>query len=318
MVEIREIDESELHHFAAVRNAIWPHDPLTPEDLVDWRNQATDMVWLLAAGAGADDVVGAGAGIHGWHSPPGVGHLDVHVLPDARRRGTGSALLARLSYWLGERACEEATASVYAEDPASLAWALGRGFSEVGRNSILALDLVATAAPEADPPAGVDIVSWAERPDLIRGLYEVYREASPDIPGEEDAEMPPFETWLANDMQGAGDRPDATFVAVADGDVVGYAKLSISRGGGDIAWHDITGVKRAWRGRGVAGALKRTQIAWAKANGYRRLNTMNEERNEPIRRLNHRHGYVLEPGFVVVRGPARPKSLAFRPDPTRT
>ena len=61
----------------------------------------------------------------------------------------------------------------------------------------MALDLVAAAAPAPDPPVGVDIVSWADRPDLIRGLYEVYREAEPDIPGEEDAEMPPFEKWLA-------------------------------------------------------------------------------------------------------------------------
>jgi len=40
MVEIREICEDELGRFAAVRNAIWPHDPLTVEDLVDWRTQA--------------------------------------------------------------------------------------------------------------------------------------------------------------------------------------------------------------------------------------------------------------------------------------
>jgi GNAT superfamily N-acetyltransferase len=67
--------------------------------------------------------------------------------------------------------------------------------------------------------------------------------------------------------------------------------------------HDITGVKRAWRGRGIAGALKAAEIAWAKENGYERLETQNEERNEPIRRLNQRHGYVVEPGWITVRGP---------------
>ncbi len=301
MVEIREIDEDQLAAFVAVRNTNWAHDPLSPEDFVDWRSQATDMVSLLAVDG--DVVVGSGLGITGWHSPPGEGHLDVHVLEGARRRGTGATLLARLGEWLGGNGCERATASVYTEDAPSLAWAGTRGFFEVGRNSIMALDLTTAMIPAADPPPGVDIVAWAERPDLIRGVYDVYREASPDIPGEEDAVLPPFEKWLANDMQGAGDRSDATFIAVSGVDVVGYAKLSISRGGGDVAWHDLTGVKRAWRGRGVAGALKRTQIAWAKANGYRRLHTINEERNEPIRRLNTRHGYVLEPGFVIVRGP---------------
>jgi GNAT superfamily N-acetyltransferase len=57
------------------------------------------------------------------------------------------------------------------------------------------------------------------------------------------------------------------------------------------------------RRRGIAGALKRAEIRWAKENGFTRLETMNEERNEPIRRLNERHGYRLEPGKVTVRGP---------------
>jgi RimJ/RimL family protein N-acetyltransferase len=60
-------------------------------------------------------------------------------------------------------------------------------------------------------------------------------------------------------------------------------------------------VRRSHRGRGIAGALKRTQIAWAKRAGYDSLQTSNEVRNEPIRRLNEKHGYVLEPGVVIVR-----------------
>jgi predicted GNAT superfamily acetyltransferase len=65
----------------------------------------------------------------------------------------------------------------------------------------------------------------------------------------------------------------------------------------------MTGVKRAWRGRGIAGALKRAQIGWAKANGYERLETGNEVRNEPIRRLNASLGYHESPGRVLMRGP---------------
>ena len=115
--------------------------------------------------------------------------------------------------------------------------------------------------------------------------------------------MPAFEHWLSMDMQGSGDRPEATFVALAGDEVVGYAKFSLSNARPGVAMHDMTGVRRSWRGRGVAGALKRAEIAWAKRNGYTRLETMNEERNEPIRRLNERHGYRPEPGSVIVRGP---------------
>ena len=65
----------------------------------------------------------------------------------------------------------------------------------------------------------------------------------------------------------------------------------------------MTGVKRSWRGRGIAGALKRAQITWAKEQGYERLATPNELRNEPIRRLNARLGYREAPGRVMMRGP---------------
>ena len=69
--------------------------------------------------------------------------------------------------------------------------------------------------------------------------------------------MEPYEEWLSKDMQGAGDRPEATFVALADGEVAGYAKLSLSRARPDGRDHDMTGVRRALRGRGIARALKR-------------------------------------------------------------
>ena len=68
----------------------------------------------------------------------------------------------------------------------------------------------------------------------------------------------------------------------------------------------MTGVRRDRRGRGIAGALKRAQVAWAKREGFERLQTENERRNEPIRRLNARLGYREAPGEVVMRGPLAP------------
>lgn len=300
-VQTDEISEDELPQLVAVRNAVWPHDPESVAGYLDWRHQADDTVWLLARSDG--DVVGAGVGIVGWHSPPGVGRAIVVVLPPSRGAGVGTAMLARLAAWLRERGCDEATGGVSEIDDAGIAWAQRRGFVEVGRNSILALDLTPIEAPAINPPAGIEIVTLAERPDLARPIYDVCCECSPDVPGEEEAAVPPYDDWLANDMQGASDRPDATFVALLGGEAVGYAKLSMLVAEGGIAWHDLTAVRRASRGRGIAGCLKRAEIAWAKQNGFRFLKTFNEERNEPIRRLNERHGYVLEPGFISVRGP---------------
>ena len=104
-------------------------------------------------------------------------------------------------------------------------------------------------------------------------------------------------------MQGSGDRPEATFVALAGDEVVGYAKFSLTAAQPTTAHHDLSAVKRAWRGRGIAGALKAAQINWALANGYQELHTRNEERNEPIRRLNARLGYKPGIGRIYLVGP---------------
>ncbi len=299
MVEIRAIEDGELDRWVAVMRAV-DEDTGTVEDYVDWRRQAQETVWLLASG---DPDLGAGIGVGGWHEPPGVARGDVRVVRSHRGNGVGSALLERLGSWASGLGYGELIGEVRELDAEGIAWTQRRGYVEVGRNSRLVLDLASVEAPAVDPPEGISITTWAERPDLIEDVYSVAREAYPDVPGEEDEVMPSFEQWLSMDMQGTGDRPEATFVALAGDEVTGYAKLSLSNARPGVAMHDMTGVLRGWRGRGIAGALKRAEIAWAKRNGFTRLETANEERNEPIRRLNQRHGYVAEPGHVIVRGP---------------
>jgi len=300
VAEIREIQEDELDRWVdAMRAALDETD--TAEGYLDWKRQSRETGWFLATHG--DDDVGAAIGIGGWHAPDGVARAEVRVIEAARGHGVGSALLGTISDWARELGYAELMGPVKEVDATSLAWVNRRGFSEVGRNSVLVLDLTSIDAPTVVAPDGIVIATWAERADATEGMYEVAKEAYPDIPGEEDAEMEPFEQWLSMDMQGAGDRPEATFVAFAGDEIVAYAKLSLSLARPTVAMHDITGVKRAWRGRGIAGALKAAEIAWAKENGYVRLETQNEERNEPIRRLNQRHGYVVEPGSITVRGP---------------
>src|SRR5215204_2043922 len=300
MAKIREIGEAELERFLAVVDEAAPRaDMGGVAGLVDWRRQAQDTIWLLANEDG--EVAGSGFAVTGWHTPPHRGIAGALVRPVARGRGIGDELRAVLERWAAERGITELDAAVSEEDEGSIAWADARGYEEAGRNSRMVLDLTAIATPSVTPPAGIEIVTWAERPELAEGLWEVAREASQDIPGEEESDMGPLDEWLERDMRGAGDRPEAVFVALEAGEVVGYAKLAFSDETTDRAYHDLTGVKRAHRGRGIAAVLKAAQIAWAKEQGYSSLQTSNEVRNAPIRHLNAKHGYVLEPGVVILR-----------------
>jgi GNAT superfamily N-acetyltransferase len=298
---IREIGEDELEAFIGVVTQAMPREETGGvAGLIDWRRQAEAMIWLLAEKDGA--VAGAGYALTGWHTPPHRGIGAALVLPDRRGQGIGDELRATLERWAVEHGATELDAPVAEGDDGSLAWAAARGYEEAGRNSRMVLDLTAIEAPAVEPPAGIEIVTWAERPDLAEGLWEVAREAGPDIPGEEETEVGELDEWLERDMRGSGDRPEAVFVAVENGEVLGYAKLSFSDETTERAFHDLTGVKRAHRGRGIAAVLKAAQIAWAKEKGFHTLQTSNEVRNAPIRHLNAKHGYVLEPGVVIVRG----------------
>jgi GNAT superfamily N-acetyltransferase len=300
MAEIRAIDEDELAKLVGVIELAMPREETGgTEGFVDWKRQAEAMVWLLAEEDGA--VVGAGYALTGWHTPPHRGIGSALVVPGRRGHGIGDELRETIESWARDHGATELDAPIAEEDDGSIAWASARGYEESGRNSRMVLDLTAIAAPAVTPPPGVEIVTWAERPELAKGLWEVAREAAPDIPGEEETDAGPLEEWLERDMRGSGDRPEAVFVALEAGEVLGYAKLAFSAERTDRAFHDLTGVLRAHRGRGIAAALKATQIAWAKENGYESLQTANEVRNAPIRHLNAKHGYVLEPGTVIVR-----------------
>ena len=301
MLEVTQcLDESDEQVSLDVYNAVWPHDTFTIEEVRSFKASVPAHVDCVARIAGA--AVGSATGAIFPQRVDRVFTI-VTVLAEQRRRGAGSALYEAISAWTAEQGLNELEVPILDNDPESLRFAQRRGFVEARRELGVILDLSEIAPPAIEPPEGVEIVTWAGRPELAHGMYEVALEAEPDIPGFEDDESEPFDDWLAHDMQGPGDHPEATFIALSGEEVVGYAKFSLKGAEPTIAHHDLSAVKRAWRGRGVARALKAAQINWALANGYKELRTRNEQRNEPIRRLNARFGYRPGIGRIYVVGP---------------
>lgn len=297
MIDVAEcVNGAEKQLSLDVYNAVWPHDAVTMEEVSVYEAGALDHADLLAR---LDRrVVGSAHGALTPQRPEEVRVL-LTVLGDARGCGVGTALYERISEWARERGIETLEATVADDDLESLAFAVRRGFVEHKREGGLVLDLTQAVAPAVEPPPGVEVVLWDERPGLARGIYQVQLEAWPDIPGSEDRLAEPFDSWLARDSGAA----QHTFVAVADDEVVGFAKLAPTRARPKVADNHLTAVSRAWRRRGVARALKAAQLAWAKEHGFEQLQTRNEQRNEPMRRLNEELGYEPAVGRIYLRGP---------------
>ena len=168
-----------------------------------------------------------------------------------------------------------------------------RGYEEVRRYVISELD-VATA-PDPDPPA-FPLVTLAERPDLAPALYELAQIAYPDQPGRSESQI--STAWHHWGL--AAHPPEAYFIALDGERVLGYGYLEHE----DEQWkHGFTAIAREARGRGIAGAIKRAQIAWARANGVPTLRTANEVRLDGMLALNRRFGYRTLYDEIVMRGP---------------
>ena len=222
MVEIRVVGVDELPDWVELRARHDPR-PATLEAYLDWARQAAETAWFMGSLDGED--AATGIAVLGWHEPPGVARAGIDVVPERRGRGLGSALLSSAGAGARARVCRAPGACRRGRSGQS-------GLGRASRFSRSRAQLAARARPrwhrdpDVDPPDGVQIVSWAKRPDLSRGIYDVAREAYPDVPGAGE-EMAAFEDWLSVDMQGPGDRPEATFLALAGDEVVGYAKFSL-------------------------------------------------------------------------------------------
>jgi GNAT superfamily N-acetyltransferase len=158
-------------------------------------------------------------------------------------------------------------------------------------------ELDVAAAPDPDPPA-FDLVTFAERPDLADALYALAQIAHADQPGRRESRV--SESWYEWGLR--ANPPESYFIALdADDRVLGYGYLERD----DEQWKNgFMAVAPDARGRGIAGAIKRAQIAWAKANGVPTLRTANEVRLEGMLALNRRFGYRRLYDEIVLRGPA--------------
>jgi mycothiol synthase len=287
----RAESDADLEAWRRVRAAVVPNE--RAPSVEELRHLETpDRLLLLAE---LDGELG-GSGVASRSDMAGLGSLAPRVLPHARRRGVGAALLEALAAHLAALGFSESNATV--EDEGSLAFAERFGFCQVDRQ-VEQVRAIGREEESPHAPDGVEVVSLSDRPDLSRAVYEqVALEALADIPVS-----PPLEVSLEDWEREWTSLPEGTFLALAGGEVVGCAGLQRDDDHPERAEHSLTAVRRDWRGRGVAKALKQATVAWAAGNDVRELSTWTQRGNEPMQRLNERLGYVVRGRCATVRGP---------------
>jgi mycothiol synthase len=281
----------------------------TDEDYAAWRrvrmtvvpNERADSVEVLRAQSGplhqfflaeADGAV-AGSGVVSKSQMAGSGAVSARVLPDWRRQGVGTAILRELAGRAARMGFTVVGSNV--DDPGSVSFAERYGFREVDRQVEQVREIGAEPWPAV--PDGIEVVRVSERPAVWREVYEtVGAQAFQDM-----ALISPLEVSLEQWERDWITDPDAMFVALAGGEVIGCAGLQPDPDEPERAEHALTAVRRDWRCRGVAAALKRLTLAWAAEHELSEVYTWTQRGNHDMRALNARLGYVTRTESLIMR-----------------
>jgi GNAT superfamily N-acetyltransferase len=294
-------DEDGLAIVSDLLFATQPEWVRSPELMLAQRPLDPEMRRVIARRDGVP--VGVGTVGRIWVYPPEYPALwcELGVLPEHRRQGVGSELLAWASGVCREKGKAELNVPCSDGRPDGLAFLRHRGFTEFDRMACVELPLAGLAVPEVRVPAGVEITSLAARPDLRPSAYEAAVEIFAALPDPDPVEAGTFEEWRVRDVDVPNGPLDGYLLAVADDAVVGYCRLLLQERGRSVG-HMMTGTRLAWQGRGIAQALKNAAIGWAIAAGAERMTTENAVGNEPMRAINRKLGFVPAPDFVELRG----------------
>ncbi|MCG5455992.1 GNAT family N-acetyltransferase [Micromonospora sp. PSH03] len=219
----------------------------------------------------------------GWTSTPNFGEVSMlHVHPEHRRRGVGTALLTAVTDHLRQLGIRRVRAMAQTD---GLPFARRHGYEPSREVRYSALDLdPAPALPELPP--GVRLLPISDLDPHL--LYAADVASAADEPGDVPVDSISYESWQYDVWDNLGLDKSASTAAQLDGEV---AAFSLVKRDGDRMWSDFTGTIPAYRGRGLARLTKTAALHRAAADGVRVAYTSNDEENGPMLAINTRLGY---------------------------
>jgi len=312
-VHVREfkLGSDDYAALAAIETAVYPEEPENADD-TRYEDESFDLTRYVLRRYVA--LVGGRIVGHGvYHHMPSWFHpqrfwmwLAVH--PDHQRRGLGSSLYEHILadlHALDAIAVETSSRETMA---GSLAFLAKRGFREVLRSWESRLDVTAfdlhpfrEYLDRVERDGIVLTTLAAERdhdPAWLAKAYDLHTTSMADVPSHTPYTPPSLDLFRCQVIESPWGLLDGYYVAV-DGDrYVGESYLNRSKDEPGHLYQGLTGVRREYRGRGLAMALKLKTIQYAREHGYSLIKTSNATVNEGMLAINGRLGFVRQPAWI--------------------
>jgi GNAT superfamily N-acetyltransferase len=302
--------DQDYAQYVAVYNAVWPKHYLTVERLrfQDERLVPGFLFQRFVLEENGRFVGGAATGQPPGAFEPGKYWLNLMVHPKFRGRGWGTAGYRHLRAVMDAHGDppKKLTAWTQENQPGGIAFLEKRGFEQVMRYPSSKLDVAGfdpgrfAAQVAAIENSNLMVKTLAtllsEDPDCKPKLYETMWEILQDVPMPDPLTRFPFDVWEKRIFESPNFLPEAWFVALDGDDYAGLTMLWRS-GKPDRVETGLTGVRRPYRRRGLATALKVRAIAYAREHGYTEIVTDNEE-NNPMFQINLQLGFVPQPAAL--------------------
>ncbi|HEY7339363.1 MAG TPA: GNAT family N-acetyltransferase [Ktedonobacterales bacterium] len=318
-MRIRPLDTSRDFPALAALLAVRDPEPPTPELLQEWEGNAPAGLvrQRLAAfdelgDADAATMVGFSDAASWPWEPPHQFWISTVVAPGHRRQGLGAQLTEAALAFAREQRATQLVAEVRDNVAEGLHFAERYGFRRDRHIFESRLHLAdfdeqrfadAVARVEAEGIRFLSLADLGDAEEARRELYDLNATLARDTPGR-DGDFMPFEQFQKTVCSASWYRPDGEIVAVTGDSWIGMAAVGYFANTNSM-YNMFTGVDPAWRGRGIALALKLLTIACARRYGAAYISTNNDSENTPMLAINRTLGYQPEPGYYrMLREPA--------------
>ncbi|HYF94889.1 MAG TPA: GNAT family N-acetyltransferase [Symbiobacteriaceae bacterium] len=308
MYTYRTVIPEDYPDIARIRNSYRP-EPVTAEVLklyAERERQLSEHHLHLVAVTPSGEAAGEVVAVQDVESPPGEWFVTFGVAPEHRRRGAGRELYHRAEAFARERGARSIRAIVEGSQEEAFWFALEMGFKLERQRLEAVLHL-----PDWDGArfgkqvasvraSGIRIVSLPalSGEDLLHQVYDLEMETLEEAPFFSGF-RPAYEIWA---REHTSLWPGEQFCTVAtDGErLVGVSIIYLPPASGGGARQGFTAVRRAYRGRGIAVALKLVNIKECKARGVDHIRTTTDPENQAVQVMNLRLGFRPVPGPRLV------------------